>query len=92
MNSEIVEEFMIVKHYNRKTDHTKNDIFVEFWDIMNRAKNDDRRFDEYKDSFKTSLRKILFDMKYLKSLEVWCTRYLLDITILLNEWTDNVNR
>ena len=29
INSETVEEFMIVKHYNRKTDHTKNDILVE---------------------------------------------------------------
>ena len=92
MNSEIVKEFIIVKHYNRKTDHTKNDIFVESWDIMSRAKNDDRKFDEYKDFFKTSLKKILFDMRYLKSLEVWCTRYLLNITILLNEWTDNANK
>ena len=37
---------------------------------MSKAKNDDRRFDEYKDSFKISLRKILFDIKYLKTLKV----------------------
>ena len=30
MNSKIVKEFMIFKHYNRKTDHTKNDILVKF--------------------------------------------------------------
>ena len=92
MNLKTVEEFMIIKHYNCKTDHTKNDIFVEFWNIMSKAKNDDRKFNEYKDSFKISLRKILFNMRYLKSLKVWCTRYLLDITILLNEWTDNANK
>ena len=92
MNSEIVKEFIIVKHYNRKTDHTKNDIFVESWNIMNKAKNDNRRFDEYKDSFKTSLRKILFNMRYLKSLKIWYIWYLLDLTILLNKWTDNANK
>ena len=59
---------------------------------MNKAKNDDRRFNEYKDSFKISLRKILFNMKYSKFLEVWYTQYLLDLTILLNRWANNVNR
>ena len=30
MNSKTVKKFKIVKHYNRKTDRTKNNIFIEF--------------------------------------------------------------
>ena len=29
MNSEIVKEFIIVKHYNRKINRTKNNIFIK---------------------------------------------------------------
>ena len=29
MNLKTVEEFIIIKYYNRKTDRTKNNIFIE---------------------------------------------------------------
>ena len=60
---------MIVKYYNRKIDCTKNNIFIKSWNIIERAKNDSWSFNKYKDSFKTSLKRIQFDIIYVKTLK-----------------------
>ena len=58
---------------------------------MNKVKDENRDFDEYKNSFKTSLRRILYNIKYLKIWEVWYTQYLLIIIFRWDKWIDNAN-
>ena len=66
MNSKNVKHFIIVKYYNRNINHMENDNFIKFWNMMSKEKNENSNFDEYKESFKTSLRSILYNIRYLK--------------------------
>ena len=70
MNSESIEQFIIVKYYNRKINRKENNNLIESWNIMNKVKNKNRDFNEYKDFFKISLKRILYDIRYLKIWEV----------------------
>ena len=52
MNSENVKQFMIIKYYNCKMICSKNNNFIKSWNIMNKTKDENRDFNEYKDILK----------------------------------------
>ena len=59
MNSESVEQIMLLKYYNHTMNLNSEKTIIEAWDIYWREEDEDIAIDEINDSFRRDLQNVL---------------------------------